>query len=231
MFAKLGAVAHRGRWIIVVAWLAVTVAGAVFGGGLFDRLATTGTNRADVVTVSASNNVFSALLGNDTVQAGDGADLIYGNQGQDIVYGNMGADTLYGGQDGDMLFGGQSSDAIYGNLGADIAYGNLGNDTLFGGQGNDVLYGGQGNDLLFGHLGNDTLVGGLGADRFSFGPGSGADLILGFDQASGDRIDLQGQTYSLGQDAQGNALLILSGGGTIDLVGVTQGQVSASFFA
>ena len=80
-------------------------------------------------------------------------------------------------------------------------------------------------------LGDDTLVGGLGADRFSFGPGSGADLILGFDQASGDRIDLQGQTYSLGQDAQGNALLILSGGGTIDLVGVTQGQASASFLA
>ncbi|WP_433212571.1 MMPL family transporter [Dactylosporangium sp. CS-047395] len=40
MFAKY-------RWAIVGFWLAVTVAGAVFGGGLFDRLATTGTNRAD----------------------------------------------------------------------------------------------------------------------------------------------------------------------------------------
>ncbi|GAA3279992.1 MMPL family transporter [Dactylosporangium vinaceum] len=37
----------RGRWVVVGFWLAVTVAGAVFGGGLFDRLAATGTNRAD----------------------------------------------------------------------------------------------------------------------------------------------------------------------------------------
>ncbi|MEU7865610.1 efflux RND transporter permease subunit [Dactylosporangium sp. NPDC049140] len=35
------------RWVVVGLWLAVTIAGAVFGGGLFDRLATTGTNRAD----------------------------------------------------------------------------------------------------------------------------------------------------------------------------------------
>ncbi|WP_344616704.1 MMPL family transporter [Dactylosporangium salmoneum] len=47
MFAKLAALMDRGRWIVLGAWLAVTIAGAVFGGGLFDRLATTDTNRPD----------------------------------------------------------------------------------------------------------------------------------------------------------------------------------------
>jgi RND superfamily putative drug exporter len=38
---------RRGRWLVAAAWLAATIAGAVFGGGLFDRLTTTGTNRPD----------------------------------------------------------------------------------------------------------------------------------------------------------------------------------------
>ncbi|MGI5246362.1 MMPL family transporter [Dactylosporangium sp. CA-139066] len=47
MFAKLGAVMDRGRWLVAGAWLVATIAGAVFGGGLFDRLTTTDTNRPD----------------------------------------------------------------------------------------------------------------------------------------------------------------------------------------
>ncbi|WP_432833599.1 MMPL family transporter [Dactylosporangium sp. CA-092794] len=47
MFAKLGGLMDRYRWVVVGAWLAVTIAGAVLGGGLFDRLATTSTNRPD----------------------------------------------------------------------------------------------------------------------------------------------------------------------------------------
>jgi RND superfamily putative drug exporter len=47
MFAKLGALMNRGRWVVVGAWLVAAIAGAVFGGGLFDRLVTTDTNRPD----------------------------------------------------------------------------------------------------------------------------------------------------------------------------------------
>jgi RND superfamily putative drug exporter len=47
MFAKLGAVMASARWLVVGAWLVATIAGAVFGGGLFDRLTTTDTNRPD----------------------------------------------------------------------------------------------------------------------------------------------------------------------------------------
>ncbi|MFI5913965.1 MMPL family transporter [Dactylosporangium sp. NPDC051541] len=57
MFAKLGALMVRGRWVVVAVWLAVTVAGAVFGGGLFDRLATTSTNRADSESAAGQRHI------------------------------------------------------------------------------------------------------------------------------------------------------------------------------
>ncbi|GJE59121.1 hypothetical protein MPOCJGCO_1208 [Methylobacterium trifolii] len=131
----------------------------------------------------------------------------------------------------DTVSGGGGNDVLFGNQGDDVLFGNLGNDTLFGGQGADTLYGGQGNDLLFGDLGNDVLSGDLGADRYVFGQNSGIDLVLGFSQAQGDRLDLSGQSYTLGSAASGNALLTLSGGGTVELAGVQAGGVNASFFA
>ncbi|WP_432982729.1 MMPL family transporter [Dactylosporangium sp. CA-233914] len=57
MFAKLGALMARGRWVVVGVWLAVTIAGAVFGGGLFDRLVTTGTNRADSESAAGQRRI------------------------------------------------------------------------------------------------------------------------------------------------------------------------------
>ena len=187
------------------------------------------TARADAVTLGARNDTFTALAGDDTVTGGDGADVIYGNQGGDVLYGNLGADRLFGGQDDDSVFGGQDADVVYGNQGADAVYGNLGDDTLFGGQGDDTLYGGQGDDVLNGNLGNDVLIGNLGADRFVFGANSGADLILGFSQAQGDRLVLSGQSYTLGSAADGDALLALSGGGTVQLDGITAAQFGAAY--
>ncbi|GJE59120.1 calcium-binding protein [Methylobacterium trifolii] len=171
------------------------------------------------------------LMGNDTIQSGGGDDVVYGNQGEDILFGNQGADTLFGGQGADTAYGGQGNDYVLGNLGNDILLGNLGEDILYGGQGNDTLYGGQGNDVLSGDLGDDVLSGDLGADRYVFGLNSGRDLILGFSLVQGDRIDLQGQGYTLSSTGTNNTLLTLSGGGTVELAGITQGQINASYFS
>lgn len=198
------------------------------------------TPASDFLTGSNNPDTISLLAGNDTYAGGDGPDLIYGNQGSDLLFGNQGEDTIYGGQDSDRIVGGQGADwlfgnlgteVIYGNQGADIVYGNQGADILFGGQGNDVLYGGQDADMLIGGLGDDVLAGGLGADHYRFEANSGRDIILGFSQAAGDRIDLGGQTYSLSSAQDGSALLTLSGGGVIVLAGTPVNQVSASFFA
>jgi Ca2+-binding RTX toxin-like protein len=179
-----------------------------------------GTEGADALVDGVLASEIVAGLGNDAVRAGGGNDIVYGNQGADLIYGNLGDDRLFGGQDNDAVFGGQGADVVYGNFGTDAVYGNLGDDVLYGGQGDDVLYGGQGNDLLFGNLGDDVLYGNLGADRFAFGANSGRDLVVGFDQGQGDRLLLGGQSYTLGTSGGGNALLILSGGGTVELAGI-----------
>lgn len=185
---------------------------------------------SQMIAASSGNDTVSAGGGDDTVTGGAGDDIVYGNLGQDLVYGNLGADVLFGGQGSDGVYGGKNDDAVYGNLGADQIYGNLGDDRLFGGQGSDALFGGQGADTLIGGLGDDTMTGGLGPDLFTVGQNSGNDLILGFDQSTGDRIDLQGQSETVGASADGSALIALSGGGRIEIAGVDPGHVNSSFF-
>lgn len=74
---------------------------------------------------------------------------------------------------------------------ADILVGGDGNDTLWGYGGNDQLRGGAGDDLLLGGNGSDTLTGGAGADRFTFRAAwEGADRVVDFSLAQGDRIDV-----------------------------------------
>lgn len=199
------------------------------------------TARADYITLIQGNDYLSAGAGNDTVSSGDGNDSIaggagndaislgagddvgLGNQDDDSILGNLGSDIVVGGQGSDVLVGGQGSDLILGNEGNDIIYGNEANDSISGGQGQDLLIGGQGNDVLYGNEQADTLWGNEGADRFVFGTGSGADRIEDFNFGQGDRLDLQGQTYTTGSSG-GFVTLTLSGGGTILLTGVTTFQ-------
>lgn len=183
----------------------------------------------DLFDGGAGNDTVVGATGNDTLVGNTGDDILYGNQGSDILYGNEGNDVLIGGQDNDQLAGGQGNDLLEGNKGNDILYGNMGNDTIFAGEGDDVVFGGQGDDQIVGGLGNDTLSGNLGADKFIFGAGSGADVIVDFKFADGDRLDLQGQSYGIGTGAGGDVLLTLSGGGTILLSGV--GSFQAGFIA
>ncbi|MGU3537604.1 ELWxxDGT repeat protein [Methylobacterium sp. A54F] len=179
-----------------------------------------GTDGSDEISLLGGDDRYLALQGDDLVFGNTGNDTIFGNQGRDTAFGGQGNDTLYGGQGDDRLSGDLGDDLVFGNLGSDALFGGKGADTLYGGQGSDTLYGGQGADTLYGDLGDDVLSGDLGADRFVFGRNSGRDLILGFSQADGDRLDLQGQTYTVGTAANGDAELLLSGGGTVRLAGI-----------
>jgi hypothetical protein len=76
-------------------------------------------------------------------------------------------------------------------------FGLAGNDVLNGAGESDKLYGGDGADTLYGGAGADLLVGGAGADIFKYvatGDGSTvtatSDLILDFNSAQGDKIQL-----------------------------------------
>lgn len=185
---------------------------------------------ADLAEGGEGSDTVLGLDGNDTVYGGGGADDVNGNTGEDQVYGDDGADTVRGGQGADTVSGGGGNDPhVNGNIGNDIVMGGAGADTVYGGQNNDTLYGDAGNDLLSGDLGGDILYGGAGADRFVLRAGSSTDWVADFNFAEGDRIQLAaGSTYTAGA-YQGQALVILSTGDIIGLVGVASTSFNASW--
>ena len=75
------------------------------------------------------------------------------------------------------------------------------------------------------------MTGGTGAARYVFAAASGSDQINSFSFTDGDRLDLQGQTFTLGTAADGDVVLTLSGGGTIELNGIAPAAFSPGFVA
>lgn len=195
-----------------------------------------GTDASEQLIGGSAGDRIGGGFGRDTIIGAEGDDILSGNQDGDEIFGNQGLDTIFGGQGDDSLYGGQGGDRIEGNFGNDIVFANMGEDWVHGGQGDDWMHGGQGNDVLLGGLGNDTLNGGVGndtltggegADLFVFGPGSGSDIITDISFAQGDRLDLQGQAYTVGSSGGGQATIVLSGGGTIVLTGVSPSEFPA----
>jgi Ca2+-binding RTX toxin-like protein len=119
-------------------------------------------------------------------------------------------ENLYGSDHNDGLFGDNGANVLYAAGGDDTLLGFGGDDTLSGGPGKDSLNGAGGKDVLNGGKGDDTLFGGPDADTCvwlqshfsgqydSAGnlPGTGSidfantDLILDFNFAEGDRIEI-----------------------------------------
>jgi serralysin len=188
----------------------------------------------DIITGNSVANSLAGGGGRDFIRGLDGDDLIDGGPGDDDVNGNLGVDAVRGGDGADSVRGGQGNDTVYGdagddphvngNIGADVVYGGAGRDTLFGGQGSDTLYGEDGADWLSGDLGDDMLVGGAGADRFLLRPGSGLDVAMDFNSATGDRVQLpRGTTFTLVYEGNDAAVILDGGdGGSLRLLGATR---------
>lgn len=179
-----------------------------FGGGGRDSIegedgndTLMGGNGRDTLLGGDGNDKLNGENGDDRLYGGNGDDMLYGGIGNDSLNGDAGNDTLLGedgddklyGNDGnDLLDGGRGNDSLYGMDGMDTLIGGEDADFLFGGYGDDLLNGGTGNDTLDGDRGNDTLTGGDGADVFVYSNGDGIDVILDFDVAEGDQINLSG---------------------------------------
>jgi 2',3'-cyclic-nucleotide 2'-phosphodiesterase (5'-nucleotidase family) len=203
-----------------------------------------GNEGADTLAAGEGNNTIVGGNGSadaaDLITAGSGNDLILGNGGTDTIVSGAGADTVVGGFNNDYIVAGDGADVLLGNQdndtieagdGADLIFGGFGNDTIVAGLGNDSILGNEGNDTIAGQDGNDTMAGGTGADRFVFLFGPGSDQINGFCFDEGDRLDLQAQTFTQGASTDGDVLLTLSGGGTIELNGIAPANFSPTFVA
>lgn len=189
------------------------LANTITGNALDNLLDGRGGN--DLVYAGAGNDTVLGRDGDDIVYGGTGNDAIAGWAGRDVLLGEAGADIIFGGDGNDVIAGGDGNDilmgedgrqsgtgddVIRGGWGADQINGGAGNDQLFGEGGTDIITGGAGNDLIAGGYGADIINGNAGRDLFVysaladfFGPGSGADVIVGLETTQGvhDGFDLR----------------------------------------
>ncbi|HEX3881185.1 MAG TPA: Ig-like domain-containing protein [Stellaceae bacterium] len=211
-----------------------------------------GTSGPDSAWTNASGDLFNGLGGNDflgatgngnNVDAGDGQDIVFGIGDNDTLFGGNGDDDLYlQGADG-LADGGAGNDTIWGFGNSDTISGGLGDDTIGFSGGSSLIDGGTGNNTIFLSGSSDTVTGGGGNNTIYLGgadtdltdgPAVFNDTVVGFSQATGDRIHLTSDTTANallhsshingGLDTQIN----LSNGSAIVLKFVA--QVDISFF-
>ena len=104
-----------------------------------------------------------------------------------IEFRNIGGKTIgFGSIDTDRVVE-DINDKLTINL---VVYGEI--EVIYGGDGDDIITGGPSDNRLAGGPGNDQLSGGKGADVFVVTPDDGktTDMILDFNPAEGDRIDV-----------------------------------------
>lgn len=191
---------------------------SLMGSQTIDRMHGYGGN--DTLDGGGGDDFLRGEAGDDSISGGLGFDDTHGNMGADTVSGGGGPDWVVGGQGEDLLFGDDGDDVVYGNMGADTQYGGAGADWVRGGQANDSLSGGAGDDWMSGDRGDDTISGGAGADIFNVIGDAGADRVLDFSAADGDRVKIEsGSTYATAQVGS-DVVITLSGGGQLTLVNV-----------
>ena len=198
--------------------------GQVLTGGAADDTLIGGAGD-DTITGGSASNYLRGGPGNDVIFGGPRFNDMNGNQGNDTIHGGSGDNWVVGGQGSDLLFGGGGTNLILGNLGDDTLHAGAGNDVLRGGKGNDVLFGGPGADFLSGDLGNNTETGGTGADIFHTFGAVGLDLVTNFNEAKGDRVEVDpGTAYTVSQ-VGADTVIDMTGGGKMILQGVAMASL------
>ncbi|MCB8835978.1 Ig-like domain-containing protein [Aurantimonas sp. VKM B-3413] len=210
----------------------------------------------DVIAGGSGNDTISGDAGNDAIAGGLGDDSLAGNQGMDSLFGAAGSDTIVSGDDDDLAFGGQDNDEIWGGEGADTVVAGSGDDAMGGGGGSDQIAAGAGDDTVFTGGGDDTVFAGSGTDAIFGGSGNdviylgtpdgvadvyhasasnGSDVVFGFEHGV-DKLDLSASgvasftDLTIGEDADGNAVISLGQGGSLTLYGVSENAVDSGDF-
>lgn len=116
--------------------------------------------------------------------------------------------------------------------GQDTLIGSDKDDSLYGYSGRDILRGGKGEDWLGGGAGDDILIGGAGHDMYFLGWSDGHDTVRGFDAIGGqgkqDHVMLpNGAKYTISANSDKDAVVTLSDGSSMTLLGVARKDVTA----
>jgi Ca2+-binding RTX toxin-like protein len=191
---------------------------------------TIGGGAGDTITGGTGNAFIDGHLGNQSITGG--------SAGNATIWGGAG-DTIRGGA-GNVTIGGGAGDTIIGGSGTEFIDAHLGNQSIVGGSGNTTIWGAAGDTIQGSSGSGSALIGFAGGNQTLWDNGStstGSDSVFGFSQSSGDRISINGVTdnaasvvASATADGSGNAVVHLSDGSSITLLGVSLGSLNASFF-
>ena len=150
--------------------------GLIDGGGGFDTLLITSTDRA----ITFTGNAF--FEGGVKIADVTGFEAItyYGTAAGTAMNGTSNNDTLLGLGGNDTLDGLNGDDLLDGGANDDLVQGGGGNDTLVAGGGLDTLLGGGGDDLMTLVTDGlaDSLDGGGGLDRLTINFGAAFPLVM-----------------------------------------------------
>ena len=204
----------------------------ITGSAFADRLI--GDALANRLDGGAGDDVLNGLAGDDTLAGGVDNDTYFVDAAGDAVIEKAGEgidqvraslDYTLGTEVEILTLGGAAREGtgntldntIFGAGGADTLYGLGGDDILRGKNARDELRGGGGDDLLDGGQGKDTMIGAAGQDMFQFRDGdfggtrAVADVITDFDQAAGEKIQLN--LVDANTNAGGNQAFVWIGNG------------------
>ena len=205
----------------------------------------------DTIRGGAGNVTIGGVAG-DTIVGGTGNEFIDGSLGnQSITGGSAGNETIWGGV-GDTIRGGSGgNETIAGVSGSTITGGaantfidaTAGNESIAAGAGNTTVWGASGDTVQGADAGGNATIafGAIHSAETYWDDGNttsaGNDTVVNFSQATGDRVSLNSGTDNASTvvagataDGGGNAVLHLSDGSSVTLVGVTLASLNTTFF-
>ena len=151
--------------------------GSIVGTEGADAISTTSTD--DFVYAGGGDDTIYGSNGNDTIDGGDGHNTVdysgvmtspYGFLEVDLTASTVTAFKEFVGTDHlthiDSIIAGAGSDYLNGDAHDNYFDGRGGDDYLYGNDGNDTIYGGDGNDTVDGGSGDNYLDGGDGDNNF-----------------------------------------------------------------
>ena len=227
----------------------ITIGGTTVTGNGGDVTMVANATDLTAALKGVSTDIKQDPVGSDVVKGGNGDDILFGDtlntdalqwSGRAAYPAGSGLAALKAYLKSEVTAGVDPTDEqIYAYLRENHAQFNVsgdlrgGHDILDGGAGNDILYGQGGRDTLRGGAGDDILYGGTGADTFVWKQGdTGNDSIKDFSIAAGDKIDLSGLpsnfTYSMVDNADGDAFLVLKDQAGVSFASITVDGVSTA---
>jgi hypothetical protein len=222
---------------------ASTISNYFLDAHLGNQLVLGGRGGSETIWGGVGDTIQGGSFGNETIGGVAGDTIIGGSGGNIFIDGTKGNQSITGGSAGNETIAGVSGSTITGGAANTFIDATAGNESIAAGAGNTTVWGASGDTVQGADAGgNATIAFGVSHTAETYwddgnSTSAGNDTVFNFTQASGDRVSLNGATDNASTvvaaataDGSGNAVLHLSDGSSVTLVGVTLASLNTTFF-